>query len=156
MHESAIIEFEGVLYASWYNNLEDELSGYTPIAERRSYDGGKTWTDLQIICEDKEEKIKYCPPVYGICDGNLSDGRTYLIANVEEFDRSKLVLYLSEPGKEKFSQQLVLFDKRTCGLDNAEACHYSAACEWNGKLWIIASLNSAWLKRSAVVFTVEL
>ena len=76
LHEAAIIEFEGVLYASWYNNLEDELSGYTPIAERRSYDGGKTWMELQIICEDKEEKIKYCPPVYGICDGKL-----YMLVN---------------------------------------------------------------------------
>ncbi|MBQ9735654.1 MAG: helix-turn-helix domain-containing protein [Clostridia bacterium] len=71
LHEAAIIEFEGVLYASWYNCREKELSGYTPIVGRRSYDGGKTWTDPEIIAEDQSGRILYCPPVYGICDGKL-------------------------------------------------------------------------------------
>ncbi|MBQ2897277.1 MAG: exo-alpha-sialidase [Clostridia bacterium] len=31
----------------------------------------KTWTDLEIICDDKSGKILYCPPVYGICDDKL-------------------------------------------------------------------------------------
>ena len=71
LHEAAITEFEGVLYASWYNCKEDELVGYTPIVGRRSYDGGKTWTEPEIIAEDQSGKILYCPPVYGICDGRL-------------------------------------------------------------------------------------
>lgn len=71
LHEAAIIEFKGVLYASWYSCKKTELRGYTPICEKRSYDGGKTWTDLNIIADDKSEKIMYCPPVYGVCDGKL-------------------------------------------------------------------------------------
>ena len=71
LHEAAIVEFEGVLYTSWYNCKEKELVGYTPIVGRRSYDGGKTWTAPEIIAEDRSGKILYCPPVYGICDGKL-------------------------------------------------------------------------------------
>ncbi len=71
LHEAAIIEYKGVLYASWYNNTQFELEGYTPICERRSYDGGKSWTEMQIIADDKSGKILYCPPVYAICDDKL-------------------------------------------------------------------------------------
>ncbi len=76
LHEAAIIEYHGVLYASWYNCPKNELIGYTPICGKRSYDGGKTWSKLEILCEDKTEKIIYCPPVYGICDDTL-----YLFVN---------------------------------------------------------------------------
>lgn len=71
LHEAAIIEFNGVLYASWYQCPKSELHGYTPICGKRSYDGGKTWTKPEIIADDPTEKILYCPPVYGICDGKL-------------------------------------------------------------------------------------
>ncbi len=71
LHEAAIMEFEGVLYASWYNCRENELVGYTPIVGRRSYDGGETWTCPEIIADDPCGRILYCPPVYGICDGKL-------------------------------------------------------------------------------------
>lgn len=71
LHEAAIIEYHNVIYASWYHNPEKELQGYTPICGKRSFDYGKTWSDLEIICEDKSENILYCPPVYGICDDNL-------------------------------------------------------------------------------------
>lgn len=73
LHETAIVEYEGVLYASWYNGpkKDQELTGYTPIVERRSYDGGLTWTSPRVIVGDVSEKLLYCPPVYGICDDNL-------------------------------------------------------------------------------------
>ena len=76
LHEAAIIEFKGVLYASWYNCVETELRGYTPICGKRSYDNGKTWTEMEIIAQDESCQILYCPPVYGICDGKL-----YLLMN---------------------------------------------------------------------------
>jgi len=76
LHEAAIIEYEGVLYASWYNCKEKELIGVTPIREIRSYDGGKTWTEPNVIATDESGKIMFCPPVYGICDGKL-----YLLLN---------------------------------------------------------------------------
>lgn len=76
MHEAAVIYYKGVLYASWYTCPEKELVGYTPILARRSYDNGETWGEVEIIAEDKSEKILYCPPIFGICDGKL-----YLMLN---------------------------------------------------------------------------
>lgn len=74
LHEAAIIEFKGRLFASWYNNTERELQGFTPIRESRSSDGGKTWTKPEtVVCDDT---LLYCPPVYGICDGKL-----YMLVN---------------------------------------------------------------------------
>lgn len=71
LHEAAIIEYHGVLYASWYNCPQKELQGYTPICGKRSYDGGKTWSELEILADDKTERILYCPPVCGIDDDKL-------------------------------------------------------------------------------------
>ena len=71
LHEAAIIEFKGVLYASWYNCVETELRGYTPICGKRSYDNGKTWAEMEILAQDESCHILYCPPVYGICDDKL-------------------------------------------------------------------------------------
>ncbi len=76
LHEAAIIEHHGILYTSWYSCPENELQGYTPICGKRSHDGGKTWTDIEVLCEDRSGKILYCPPVYGICDDKL-----YLFVN---------------------------------------------------------------------------
>lgn len=76
LHEAAIIEYHGVLYVSWYNCPQNELQGYTPICGKRSYDGGKTWSELEILADDKTERILYCPPVYGIDDDKL-----YMLVN---------------------------------------------------------------------------
>ncbi|MBQ4574904.1 MAG: helix-turn-helix domain-containing protein [Clostridia bacterium] len=316
LHESAIIAYHGVLYASWYNCPKHELRGYTPICERRSYDGGITWSELNIVCDDKSEKILYCPPVYGICDdklymlvnqmvapdhihsldlyvlsekndrfeflwsrpipfklntnvvalpngklmlpgriaeldgfpntpavlisdsgkidaqwrlvkiaengdlpdgkmlihpeisvmldedtlymfsrddqrrvplvyiskdcgenwssamshdipyvsskiyaGNLSDGKKYITANIEEFDRSKLAVYFTDTNSNCFHKRIVLFDKKTAGKEGAVACHYPAAFESNGKLYIIATLGYEDMvsgARGAVLFIVDI
>ncbi|MBQ8835969.1 MAG: exo-alpha-sialidase [Clostridia bacterium] len=73
LHEAAIIEYRGKLYASWYNCREKELHGHTPIRGKRSSDGGVTWSDIEVIDEQVNDgdSILYCPPVYGICDGKL-------------------------------------------------------------------------------------
>ena len=71
LHEAAIIEFKGTLFASWYNCEIHELKGRTPIRGRRSRDGGKTWTDVEVIADDESGNILYCPPVYGVCGGKL-------------------------------------------------------------------------------------
>ena len=313
LHETAIIEYHGVLYASWYNCPKFELQGYTPICEKRSYDGGKTWTDLQVVCEDKSGKILFCPPVYGICDdtlymlvnqmvapdhihsldlyvlnnetdkyellwskaipfklntnivhlpdgklmlpgrigeldgfpntpavlisdsgkidaewrlikiaqngdlpdskklvhpeisvmcvedtlymfnrndqrrvplvyisknfgetwsevlshdipyvsskiyaGNLTDGRNYLVANIDEFDRSKLAVYFTDKNRNLFNKRMILFDKSTTNLQNATACHYPCAFESDGKLYIISTLSYEWSRRGAVLFVLDL
>ena len=314
LHETAIIEYHGVLYASWYHNRKKELQGYTPICGKRSYDGGKTWSDIETICDDKTEKVMYCPPVYGICDdrlymlvnqmlyapdhmhaldlyilnnetqrfelvwsrpipfklntnviplpngkrmlpgriaeldgfpntpavllsddgkidtqwrlvklaengnmpdgtklvhpeisvmcvedtlymfcrndqrkvplvylsndwgeswsnlyrhdvpcvstkvyaGNLSDGRNYLIANIDRTDRSRLAIYFTEKNSKTFTKRMILFDKETDNPENAEACHYPCAYESGGKLYITATLNYEYTRRGAVLFTIDL
>ncbi len=76
LHEAAVIRFHGVLYASWYNNPKDELQGFTPIRGCKSFDEGKTWTDIETLAEDRSGKILYCPPVYAIWEDRL-----YLLMN---------------------------------------------------------------------------
>lgn len=71
LHEAAIIEYHGTLFAAWYNCEEKELIGPTPIRQKRSKDGGKTWSDIETIAEDQTGKILFCPPVYGICEDKL-------------------------------------------------------------------------------------
>ena len=82
LHETAIAEYHGVLFSAWYNCEEKELSGYTPIRGRRSYDKGKSWTPVEILAEDPQRNMLYCPPSFGICDDVL-----YLMLNtMTEFD----------------------------------------------------------------------
>ncbi len=76
LHEAAIIEHHGVLYAAWYHNPQTELHGYTPICLKRSYDGGKTWSERETVAHDESARILYCPPVFGIDDDVL-----YLFVN---------------------------------------------------------------------------
>lgn len=71
LHEAAIIEYHGTLFAAWYNCEEKELIGPTPIRQKRSKDGGKTWSDIETVAEDQTGKILFCPPVYGICEDKL-------------------------------------------------------------------------------------
>lgn len=99
LHEAAIVEYKGVLYASWYNCKEKELFGYTPICGKRSFDCGKTWSDLEIICQDATGKILYCPPIYGICDDKL-----YMLVNqmVAPDHIHSLDLYILNTETDKF------------------------------------------------------
>lgn len=313
LHETAVIAHKGVLYAAWYHNPQHELSGYTPICGKRSYDGGHTWSDLEILCEDPTAKILYCPPVYGVFDGELYmfvnemvgvdlihaldlyrlneetarfelvwsrpipfklntnvlhlpngrcllpgriaeldgfpntpavlisdsgradgewrlvkiaengdlpdgekyvhpeitalqdgntlhmfcrndnrrvptvylsadcgeswstvtchdvpyvatkmytgrllDGRPFLVANIDRSDRSRLALYVGEAGGNTFTKRAILFDSEAVPLKGAVACHYPAATEHDGKLYVIASLNYEWSVRGAVLFIVDI
>jgi len=99
LHETAIIEYHGVLFASWYNCPKHELNGYTPICEKRSYDSGKTWTELRVVCEDPTEKILYCPPVYAI-----DNDRLYMLVNqmVAPDHIHSLDLYILNPETDRF------------------------------------------------------
>lgn len=99
LHEAAIIEYHGVLFTSWYMCEEQELSGRTPICGKRSYDGGKTWSELEFICDDEDGKIIYCPPVYGICDDKLYMFVNQMIAHdcIHAFD-----LYVLNEKTDKF------------------------------------------------------
>ena len=99
LHEAAVIGYHGILFASWYNCAVGELYGYTPIRGARSFDGGKTWTDPEVIASDPSGKLLYCPPVYGICDDTL-----YLLCNtmVEADHMHSLEFYRYDESSGKF------------------------------------------------------
>lgn len=71
LHEAAIISFKGTLFASWYNCPINELKDFTPIRGTRSKDGGKIWTEIETLGQDKTGKLLYCPPVYAIDNDRL-------------------------------------------------------------------------------------
>lgn len=99
LHEAAAIEFHGTVFAAWYNNREKELQDETVIRGRRSADGGKTWSDAELIAKDPEGKLLYCPPVFGICDDQL-----YLLINtmVSADHMHSLDLYSFDENDQKF------------------------------------------------------
>ncbi len=76
LHETAVIAYHGVLFASWYNCRRDELHGRTPVRGKRSRDGGKTWSAVEVIDDNESGNIMFCPPVYGIDDDKL-----YMLVN---------------------------------------------------------------------------
>ena len=76
LHEAAIIEHKGRLFAAWYNNRKTELFGHTPIRFAVSDDGGATWSEPEVVVEDTSGKLLYCPPVFGE-DG----GKLYMLLN---------------------------------------------------------------------------
>ena len=88
--------------------------------------------------------------------GNLNGGENYLIANIDEFDRSKLAVYFTDKNGAKFKKRIILFDKKTTKRKGATACHYPAAYESDGKLYIIATLGYGWLQRGATLFVLDL
>lgn len=99
LHEAAIIEYHGTLFASWYNCPTFELAGRTPIRGRRSKDGGKTWSEVETLIDDPTGKILNCPPVYGIDDDKL-----YMFANemVSPDHIHALDLYIYDEAEDKF------------------------------------------------------
>ena len=66
LHETAIIEFHDKLVAAWYNNKKVELVGYTPIRFAVSENKGVSWSFPKTVVGDVNEKILYCPPIFGI------------------------------------------------------------------------------------------
>lgn len=66
LHETAIIEYKGVLFAAWYNNKKLELTGRTTIRFSTSNDDGKTWSEAKIVRDDISAEILYCPPVFAV------------------------------------------------------------------------------------------
>lgn len=101
LHESAIIEFGGVLFAAWYNCPRLELSESSPIRFAKSFDGGKVWTEPKKVVDDPTGKILYCPPVFGVQDGKL-----YMFIN--EMSRPDCIhsldLYVYDPELDNFTE----------------------------------------------------
>lgn len=62
LHDSAIAEHKGTLFAAWYNCPRGEMVGESVIRCRRSRDGGRTWAAPEVIAADREKRgIMYVP-----------------------------------------------------------------------------------------------
>jgi hypothetical protein len=49
LHGAAIIEHKGVFYANWANSPTNENGPYETLQGKRSTDGGKSWSEIEII-----------------------------------------------------------------------------------------------------------
>ena len=49
LHGAAIVHHKGVLYANWANSPTNENGPHETLQGRRSTDGGKTWSDVEVI-----------------------------------------------------------------------------------------------------------
>lgn len=87
--------------------------------------------------------------------GKLSDGRNYLVANIDDFIRRRLALYLTDQDDMKFNKKHILFDFHDPDLKGIERINYPAACEYKGKLYVIATKNYSEMVRGAVLYIIE-
>ena len=87
--------------------------------------------------------------------GTLADGRNYLIANIDKTNRSRLAVYFTEKGSMQFTKRAVLYDRERDNGDGSVACHYPAATESGGKLYIIATRQYERNRRGAVLYVID-
>lgn len=92
--------------------------------------------------------------------GTLKSGENYIIANTENLQRSKLEIFFSEKGNMDFNRKLTIFDASNNNdptLEGVMACHYPAAIESDGKLYVITTKNfDSWIRRGAELFVIDL
>ncbi len=67
---AAVIKYEDILYCSFGNSLVVENDSYSKLAQKKSYDGGKSWTDYEDISK-KEEIFSKSHGVYLEHEGEL-------------------------------------------------------------------------------------
>ena len=69
--------------------------------------------------------------------GTLSDGRDYIIGNVQGFGRNKLILAVRAKGSEAFSKAYLLQDGKNTNLNAAPEWSYPSAWEVDRQLFVI-------------------
>ncbi len=63
LHDNAVAWDGPVLHAAWYNCPEHEIAGASCIRGRRSPDGGRTWSPVEVIAADHDSKGTFYVPV---------------------------------------------------------------------------------------------
>lgn len=71
LHDPAIEFHKAELFAAWYNCPEQEIVGESLIRCRRSKDGGKTWSALEVIAEDTSRGGTYYVPAQLLSHGGV-------------------------------------------------------------------------------------
>ncbi len=98
LHETAVSVWQNEVIVAWYNNIKQELQGKTLQRARRSRDGGKTWSEPEIIMDrDNAKGLMYVGIQFLVQDGNL-----YAFSNQEhgtERPVDCLLLSWNEKGK---------------------------------------------------------
>ena len=114
-----------------------------------SKDYGESWSKLLAHDFPYISSKIYC--------GTLSNGVNYLIANeyVDGYSRERLVAYFSGSGNMKFDKRMVLADYPNAEVGQPYACHYPAAYEYNGKLYVIATNSYRDAGRGAILFIIN-
>lgn len=63
LHDNAVVWHGDTLFAAWYNCPKAEIEGSSCIRTRRSRDGGRTWSDVSVIAEDRSGAGVFYVPV---------------------------------------------------------------------------------------------
>lgn len=71
LHGAAIIHHEGVFFANWANSPKNENQEFETLQGRRSSDGGKTWSDVEMIGPGFEGPERHSHGVYLKHEGQL-------------------------------------------------------------------------------------
>lgn len=64
LHGAAIIKYRGVWFANWANSPTNENGPHETMRGRRSSDGGKTWSDMEIIGPGRDGPDRHSHGVY--------------------------------------------------------------------------------------------
>ena len=69
LHDTMIARLGGRLLLAWYNCTENEIEGHTVIRGRWSDDEGESWSEPEIIAEDRSGGHHMVPVTFAEIDG---------------------------------------------------------------------------------------
>jgi len=92
LHDTSVTVLGGRLFAAWYQCTEGEIEGLTQIAGTWSDDGGETWSEPEIVAEDRRY---HCVPAAFY---ESDDGICALVTRMTAHDRPVDVLEVRYDG----------------------------------------------------------